>query len=204
MSIKQLLESLASTAAGPQPSFQSFQILDALLIIDREAPIGRKKLSEKLGLGEGAVRTLLQKLKSRSLIDVRGKGGCILSEKGRMLISKLRSKLIPVGSLAIDLPWSYPENYAIIVRDSALKLRRGLEQRDEAIRAGAKALLILSYLDGRLLMPSVSDLTSEKPEFAARIIELVRPRNGDVILIAGGDTEIEARRGALAAAQTLL
>ncbi|RLF98167.1 MAG: hypothetical protein DRN49_06320 [Thaumarchaeota archaeon] len=204
MMIKQLLESLSSTSIGPQPSFQSFQILDALLIIDREAPIGRKKLSEKLGLGEGAVRTLLQKLRSQSLIDVRGKGGCVLSEKGRMLISELKSKLIIVGSLDIDLPWVYPENYAVIVKNSASRVRKGLEQRDEAIRAGAKALLVLSYLDERLLMPNVSDLTSERPEFAARIIELLKPGNGDVILIAGGDTELEARRGALAAAQTLL
>ncbi len=205
MRIKEILESLsASQAQGPQPSFQSFQLLDALLTIDREAPIGRKKLSEKLGVGEGTVRTMLQRLKAESLVEVKGKGGCALSEKGKRLISELRERLVEVGSLSLRLPWDYPENYALIVRGASSKVRRGIEQRDEAIKAGAKALLVLSYQDGRLLMPGVADLTAEKPEFASELIDKLKPREGDIILIAGASSLPEARRGALAAAQTLL
>ena len=205
MRLKEILESLsASQAQGPQPGFQSFQLLDALLTIDREAPIGRKKLSEKLGVGEGTVRTMLQRLKAASLVEVKGKGGCALSEKGKRLISELRGRLVEVGSLSLRLPWDYPENYALMVRGASSKVRRGIEQRDEAIKAGAKALLVLSYQDGRLLMPGVADLTAEKPEFASKLIDKLKPREGDIILIAGASSLPEARRGALAAAQTLL
>jgi len=205
MRIKEILESLsASQAQGPQPGFQSFQLLDALLTIDREAPIGRKKLSEKLGVGEGTVRTMLQRLKAESLVEVKGKGGCALSEKGKRLISELRERLVEVGSLSLRLPWDYPENYALMVRGASSKVRRGIEQRDEAIKAGAKALLVLSYQGGRLLMPGVADLTAEKPEFASELIDKLKPREGDIILIAGASSLPEARRGALAAAQTLL
>ncbi|RLG04602.1 MAG: hypothetical protein DRN54_00575 [Thaumarchaeota archaeon] len=204
MRIKRLLESLAAKPPGPQPTFQSLQFLEALLTIGREAPIGRKRLSEKLGLGEGAVRTLLQRLKAESLIEVIGRGGCVLSEKGRALISELEGKLRDIGSTTLKLPWSHPENYAIIVRGAAHLVRRGLEQRDEAIKAGAKALLVLTYVDGRLLMPGISDITSEKPDFALQLIEELKPESGDVILIAGASHPIEAKRGALAAAQTLL
>ncbi|MCD6313011.1 MAG: DUF4443 domain-containing protein [Thaumarchaeota archaeon] len=204
MKIKQLLESLAAKPLGPQPTFQSIQFLEALLTINKEAPIGRKRLSEKLSLGEGAVRTLLQRLKSESLIEVIGKGGCVLSEKGKALISELKGKLKDIGSTRLKLPWSYPENYVIIVKGAAHLVRRGLEQRDEAIKAGAKALLVLTYVDGRLLMPGISDITLEKPDFALQLIKELKPENGDVILIAGASHPIEAKRGALAAAQTLL
>ena len=131
MRLKEILESLsASQAQGPQPGFQSFQLLDALLTIDREAPIGRKKLSEKLGVGEGTIRTMLQRLKAASLVEVKGKGGCSLSEKGKRLISELRERLVEAGSLSLRLPWDYPENYALMVRGASSKVRRGIEQRD--------------------------------------------------------------------------
>jgi hypothetical protein len=92
----------------------------------------------------------------------------------------------------------------LIVHDAVGRVSRGLEQRDEAVRAGAKALMILAYQGGRLLMPGVSDLSAERPDFASHLLEELRPVDGDVILIAGGDSLAEARRGALAAALTLL
>ncbi len=204
MKIKQILESLSARMPGPQPTFQSFQLLDVLLTISKEAPIGRKKLSEQLGLGEGAIRTMLQRLRSGSLIEVVGRGGCVLSKKGEDLISELREKLRDLGPLKSKLPWDCLESYALIVKKAAHLVKRGLEQRDEAIKAGAKALMVLTYVDGRLLMPGTSDITLEKPDFASQLIKELDPENGDVILIAGGDHPLEARRGALAAAQTLL
>jgi len=204
MRVKRILESLSARAPGPQPTFQSFQLLDALLTIRKDAPIGRKKLSEQLGLGEGVVRTILQRLRSGSLILVAGRGGCVLSEKGEALVSELEEKLKDIGSIKLRLPWSCRENYALIVKGAAHLVRRGLEQRDEAIRAGAKALMVLTCTDGRIMMPGVSNLTSEKPDFALQLMRELEPEDGDVILIAGGDHLVEARWGALAAAQTLL
>jgi len=201
--LRKLLENLAVREIGPQPTFQKFEFLDLFLILDKEGLIGRKRLSERLGLGEGAVRTMLQRLRNESLIEVLGKGGCRLSEKGVRIVNSLKKVLRDVGPIDLELPWSYPSNYAVIVRNASESVRKGLEQRDEAIRAGAKALMVLTYVDGRLLMPGVADLTSEKPEFASSLIGLLKPENGDVILISAGDTLREARRGALAAAQTL-
>jgi len=202
--LKRLLSALAVRAIGPQPTFREYEFIDLLLTLDREGLIGRKRLSERLGLGEGAVRTMLQKLKGESLIEVAGRGGCKLSEKGERLVRSLREILRDVGPINVQLPWSYPHNYVVIVRRASEKVVKGLEQRDEAIRAGARALMVLTYVDGRLLMPGVADLTREKPEFASCLVSLLRPEEGDVILISAGDGVREARRGALAAAQTLL
>jgi predicted transcriptional regulator len=204
MELRRFLSSIASTPPGPRPSFQSFHILETILVIGREAPIGRKRLAEILGLGEGAVRTLIQRLKDHSIVSVLGRGGCALSERGEELLRELESRMRDVGPVRLELPWSHPANYVLIVHDAVGRVSRGLEQRDEAVKAGAKALMILAYQGGRLMMPGVSDLSAERPEFASRLIEELRPVDGDVILISGGDSLAEARRGALAAALTLL
>lgn len=204
MELKRFLDSLASASPGPRPSFQSLHLLEAILVIGREAPIGRKKLAELLGLGEGAVRTLIQRLRAESLVRVIGRGGCALSEKGEELFRELERRLKDAGPVRSGLPWSYPASYAVIVHGAAGRVAMGLEQRDEAIRAGARALMVLTYLGGRLLMPGVSDLSAERPDFTSQLVGDLGPVDGDVILIAGGDSLAEARRGALAAAQTLL
>ncbi len=200
--LKKVLDLLAAREIGPQPTFQKHEFLDLILILDEEGLIGRKRLSERLGLGEGAVRTMLQRLKSDSLIEVLGKGGCKLSEKGKGLANQLKKMIRSIGPLDLRLPWDHPGNYVVVVRKAAGSVKRGLEQRDEAIKAGAKALMVLTYVKGRLLMPGVADLSSERPGFASKLIELLKPADGDVILISAGDSVKEARKGALAAAQT--
>ena len=203
-SVRSLLDALSKREPGPQPTFQKFEFIDLLLILDEEKLIGRKKLSERLGLGEGVVRTMLQRLKSKSLIEVYGKGGCSLSKKGVKLVNELKETIRAIGPIEANFPWQYSSNYALIVKNVGEKIKKGLEQRDEAIKAGARALMILTYRNGKLLMPGVSDLTSEQPDFALQLIRIVKPEHGDVILIAAGGSLLEARKGALAAAQTFL
>lgn len=203
-SVRSLLDALSKREPGPQPTFQKFEFIDLLLILDEEKLIGRKKLSERLGLGEGVVRTMLQRLKSKSLIEVYGKGGCSLSKKGVKLVNELKENIRAIGPIEANFPWQYSSNYALIVKNVGEKIKKGLEQRDEAIKAGARALMILTYRNGKLLMPGVSDLTSEQPDFALQLIRIVKPEHGDVILIAAGESLLEARKGALAAAQTFL
>ena len=198
------MDALSKREPGPQPTFQKFEFIDLLLILDEEKLIGRKKLSERLGLGEGVVRTMLQRLKSKSLIEVYGKGGCSLSKKGVKLVNELKENIRAIGPIEANFPWQYSSNYALIVKNVGEKIKKGLEQRDEAIKAGARALMILTYRNGKLLMPGVSDLTSEQPDFALQLIRIVKPEHGDVILIAAGESLLEARKGALAAAQTFL
>jgi len=203
MHLTEILRSLSRKEPGPQPTFREFEFIDFLLILDKEGLMGRKRLSEYLGVGEGVVRTMIQRLRSQSLIEVSGRGGCRLSEKGVEVVKQLKKLVRNIGSVELELPWDYPSNYVLIVKGASGKIKRGLEQRDEAIKAGAKALMILTYADNKLMMPGVSDLTSEKPDFAENLIKVLKPEDGDVILIAAGSSALEARKGALAAAQTL-
>lgn len=203
-SVKKALERLTRRQPGPLPSFTRTQFMDLIMIIGRSETIGRKRLSRLMGLGEGAIRTMLMRLREDGLIEVVGKEGCKLTQKGRRVYKELEKLIKDIGELELELPWSHPSNYTIVMKNRASLVKRGLEQRDEAIRAGAKAAIILTYQDDKLMMPGVTDLMAEHPKFASSIIEAVKPENGDVIIIVGADDPLSARHGALAAAETIL
>lgn len=202
--VRAILEKLAEKQPGPLPTFTAVQVLGVLLYLGRTRVVGRKKLSGVLEIGEGAVRNILGRLRSAGLIEVERRG-CRLSEKGLEVYRRLAEVLVEHGRLeGVEMPWQYPENYSVLVKDRASKLRRGLEQRDAAIRAGAEAVMILVYRNGCLHMPGVSNISKERPEFAAKLVEALRPGEGDVVIIAAAGRAADARNGALAAAQTLL
>ena len=78
---KNFIESLARPRGpGPSTTFSMFHIFYALELM-AEKPIGRTKLAEKLNVGEGAIRTIINRLKDAGLI-VTSKEGCNLTDKG--------------------------------------------------------------------------------------------------------------------------
>lgn len=59
-SFRGLLEKITSKKApGPSPAFSIFHVLSALELIPENA-IGRSKLTENLGVEEGAMRMMIQ------------------------------------------------------------------------------------------------------------------------------------------------
>ncbi|MEN2974109.1 MAG: DUF4443 domain-containing protein [Candidatus Caldarchaeales archaeon] len=188
---------------GPSPSFSSTQMLTLLLYLGKEAPVGRKKISKDLRLGEGVVRNMLNRLVEAKIAKITSKG-CSLTSRGMSIYNQITSIIREVGHVDIELPWSYASNYGIVVRGRSHLVRRGLEQRDAAIKSEAEAALIMIYVDGKLHMPNISVLSDERPEFSKRIIEKFKPEEGDVIIIAGANDLNKARYGSIAAAQTLL
>jgi len=61
------------------------------------------------------------------------------------------------------------------------------------------------YKDKRLIVPGINiDLERKYPETFERIMHLMEPRDGDVIIISGADTLKSAEYGALAAAWTII
>lgn len=68
---------------GPTISFSVFHLMLALALI-AEKSIGRNKLEEELEVGEGALRTLIERLRNAGLI-VTSKAGCSITDKGLRL-----------------------------------------------------------------------------------------------------------------------
>ena len=201
------IQSLSKVASpGPTPVFTPVHVSRALLCIGDEGPIGRIELSRKLGVGEGAVRTIIRHL-VRAKVVATERGGCVLTARGSALYKTLRLKLskpcvINGRQLALD-KWSV----AVLVKGSGGLVKRGIEQRDAAIRAGATGACTLICRNGKLVMPMGEDeewiLASNELLFQ-EIQQALTPGNNDVITIVSASAREIAEYCAVAAALTLV
>jgi predicted transcriptional regulator len=201
---KRLIESLASPKGpGPSTTFSMFHIFFALELMAKK-PIGRNKLAEKLNIGEGAIRTIVSRLKDSGLI-VTSKEGCTLTDKGLSVWKSFEDvfpKMVEIGKTALT---TSKYNYAFLVKNQAHKVKSGIDQRDAAIMGGARRALVIVSKHGRLMIESVSNsIEKEFPEAANEILEKIKPADNDVIIIAGADSPVKAKRGAFAASWVLL
>jgi len=202
--LRQLLEKITTEKApGPSPTFSVFHILRAMELI-HEKEIGRSKLAEKLSVGEGAVRTIIAHLKDAGLVNT-SKAGCILSNKGSRLWKEYKSifkKKIGIGKSELALA---NHSFAILIKNRGHKVKSGVEQRDAAVMAGAKATTTIVFKEGCLIIPSVTNNVGEDfPKAADLIIRHLEPEDNDVIVIGSADSQGKAEYGTLAAAWTLL
>jgi len=202
--MKKELERLAAEKApGPLPSFSIFHMLHAIELI-AEKKCGRIKLSEKLKLGEGATRTLLNRLKEAGII-VTSKAGCKLTERGRQLWKQYKAVFKKRVQLEKNELTLAQYNIALLVRDKEEKVKSGMEQRDAALLCGGKGAITLVYKNGKLTIPSVDlDVAEAYPKAHRQLMTFLEPEENDVIIIGCADTEEKAVYGTLAAAWTLL
>jgi predicted transcriptional regulator len=201
---KKFIESLARPKGpGPSTTFSMFHIFYALELM-AEKPIGRTKLAEKLNVGEGAIRTIISRLKDAGLI-VTSKEGCNLTDKG----FSVWEKFVEVFPKRIEIkktPLTTSEyNYAFLVKNMGHKVKSGIEQRDAAIRGGARRAVAIVSKNGHLVIESVSNsIEKDFPEASNKILKDLKPENNDVIIIAGAENPLKAKRGAFAASWILI
>ena len=188
-------------APGRAPYFIEAHLVKALKIVDSEGPVGRVRLSKILGLGEGAVRTLVKHLKNEGLIKI-SRTGIILTDSGKKLSSFLNSRIsseteVPQSSLTVG-----PFNIAVLVKNVADAIKYGLEQRDAAIKVGASGATTLIFSHGGLVMPGAEgeDVFKNIPAIRDVLISKLKPREGDVVIIGSGNDRLTAELGAIAAA----
>ena len=100
-------------------------VLKALWAIGKSSSsVGRHKLGQLTGLGQGEVRTLISRLKDNGLIEVDPRG-ITFAEKGKREFDSI-SRLIPysgavdASELALgDFSW------VVIIRDKAARIKKG-------------------------------------------------------------------------------
>lgn len=158
-------------------------------------PMGRKKISAILGLGEATIRTLLRRLEGEHLI-LSTRQGQRLTEKGREYLSGKPYFTFPQHVDAGDLTLS-PCNCASLVRGFAHNIRNGIILRDAAILSGGGGATTLVFLKGTFRFPQSqtvvdSEISERLKVFSSR--DGV-PREGDILIIATADTEKRAMRG---------
>lgn len=183
-------------AIGPLPRFADLHVKMALELIGKHKRIGRKQLAEELGVGEGSMRTILDQLKNQGLIT-SSRGGHSLTAKGERALGKpFEFVQVNVGDLTVG-----EVNVATIVRGAAAKVMRGIEQRDEAIKAGADGATVLIFKKGRLQFPD--GFFKVKKEASDALLRDLRPREGDIVVIGTAGDALKAEAGAKAAARSL-
>ncbi len=204
ITLKKFINEVADKKApGPSTTFTIFHIFYALELMSQK-PLGRNRLADKLNVGDGAVRTIINRLKEAGLIET-SKEGCLLTERGLDTWRQFE-EFFPVR---VDLPKSELStsdfNYAFLVKNCGQKVQSGIDQRDAAIIAGARKAMVVVYRNGHLSIESVSENIAEQyPEAASQIIEELKPQDNDVIIVAGAETKLKAKRGAFVASWSLL
>jgi len=202
--LKRFIENIVrQKAPGPSTTFSMFHIFYALELMAAK-PIGRNKLAEKLNVGEGAIRTIISRLKDGGLI-VTSKEGCRLTDKGADIWEKIE-EIFPKRVEIERTPLTTAEyNYAFLVKNSGHKVKSGIEQRDAAIMGGARRAVVIVSKNGHLMIESVSkSIENDFPEASKKIFKDLKPEENDVIVIAGADNPLKAKRGAFAASWVLL
>jgi predicted transcriptional regulator len=197
-SIKILNNLSGKTAPGQTPDFTPTHVLLAILMINEEK-IGRKQLSRYLNLGEGTVRNLIGRLDEKGLISI-SRQGASLSEKGEKFLEGVHLVMsgIPIDNTKLTVS---EYNYAVIVRKQAHKIDLGIEQRDQALISGAKGATTIKYQGNEYMIPGVATKLDEN---VRRILGSLNPKNGDVIIIGTGNSELSAKMGAYSAGIALL
>ena len=194
------LRRISESSSGRFPSFTEAHALKALELIGEGAGIGRQQLSRELGLGEGTVRTLLSRMKAAGLLET-SRGGTTLTSKGHELLKRF-GELIPAGEVPETDATVGPRNYAILVRGAGESVKKGIEQRDAALIAGADGATTLVHDGDGLVMPGVE--VEVDPSTAKHILDAFKPCRGDVVIIGSARDPLDAEIGAKSAALRLL
>jgi len=204
VTISSLREVLSSDYKGPRAVFSEVHVLRAIVTLGEAGAVGRSRLGTALGLGQGEVRTLIKRMKESELILIQPEG-CRLSRRGEREFQKLKEKI----------PWSSKVDatelgigghcHAVLVRGAGKRIKKGIEERDAAVRVGANGALTAIFRGGHFTLPG-EDADCEKggPRKLWSAARSAGPIEGDGLIVAGADASEAAELGALAAALTLL
>ncbi len=205
---KYLLKNFGVVAAneyrGPKAGFGEAQVLKAILEIGDLGRVGRGRLANLLDLGSGEARTLIRRLKLADLVRIET-NGCSLTRRGMKRFSEISEAMpwsseVPGSSLGIG-----EKCFAVVTRKKTRKVKRGIEQRDAAIKAGALGALTVVFKSGKFFVPIEKvDCESGGPSEPWVSIRNAPLRNGDTVIVSGGNNSLEAEYGALSAALTLM
>ncbi len=184
---------------GPRRKFGAFHFYMALNEIAEAGRIGRARISEAIGIGEGSARTLLDGLEHDSLIK-RNNAGIVLTEKGRKAVEELPFSMKEITGSALS---TGPFSTLAVIRGRAHKVTNGILQRDEAIKNGGTGAITMIVKGSNLFLPP--DLSLADDAAASHLaFSLLGAREGDAVIIGSGNTAILAEQATFFAVSTLL
>ena len=185
---------------GPMFRFTDASVYWALYVLSDGKRVGRKRLSEMIGVGEGSMRRILNTLKERNMVLIK-QTGITITKVGLDFLEQTPIRVIDLnpGSLVIG-----ECTQAVLVKGAAEKVGNGLKQRDAGIRAGSLGCTTLVINDGKVMLPPDWSIDDNNPDVAKAILGMKIVDNGDAIIIGGADDQNTAINAALTAAFELV
>jgi len=177
---------------GPAPRFAPEDAVRALWRLEKRT--GRAALARSLGIGEGTVRTVIDSMSAKGLVDSAPMGHK-LTAKGFALLSNLKENVLALkGVPASRLTFGFTA-LAMHLRGLHARLD-SLALRDEMVRSGLAGCTVLRFEGGRLIIPPFHAPThsryASELESLSRLFEL---REGDIVLIGYGGNRAGIERG---------
>ncbi|UCC91359.1 MAG: hypothetical protein JSV39_03535 [Candidatus Aenigmatarchaeota archaeon] len=173
-----------------------YTIIDVIRIIRilSERPYGRIRLVNKLSLGEASVKTMIERLRKEGVLTDSTRGQ-ILTERGGKIAEEINRKIFIFYNLKI-LSITRKPCTTFVVRNSASRVRMGIEQRDEGMKVGVN-ITTLVYDGKSIRFPGTREVVRD---FRGKL-DL---KKGDVIIVSYGEGVEKRERGGFAAALTII
>ncbi len=186
---------IESPQYGPMFRFTDANVYWALHILSSGKRMGRKRLADEIGVGEGSMRRILETLREWEMIQIK-QSGITITRSGLGFLSE-----IPLKVIDVDLGDSIVGDYSqsVLVFDVADKIQNGMQQRDAGIRVGATGCTTLVIRDGNLIIPPDWNMDVERPEIAKNV-RATGITDKDAIIVGSGNDQRTAMMAALTAA----
>jgi len=204
--LEEMLDRWRRGARGPLPQLTPVQLLNALVLIDQDGPVGRRALAQALQINDGVTRGLLERLAEQGLVEVSEGTGVKLSKQGREILQKYLKQISVRKIKTLDETELVPGKVSVGVHLAKMYKPgiTGVLQRDEAIKVGAEGALTIAVVNGKLSIPPDNKTVAElSPGEDSRIRELFHPAEKDLVIIGFGKDANRALSGALAAVLSL-
>ncbi|MCL1811209.1 MAG: hypothetical protein FWG41_03195 [Methanomassiliicoccaceae archaeon] len=185
---------------GPMFRFSDASIYWALHVLSDGRRLGRKKLSEMVGIGEGSMRRIIDTLKEWNFILVK-QTGITITKAGQAFLNQIPIKVVDVelgGSTVGECSQS------VLVMGVADKVHNGMQQRDAGIKAGAIGCTTVVIREGVLMIPPDWNIDERSPDLAYKIRKETGITQNDIIIVGSADTKILAIEAAINAAFELI
>ena len=181
---------------GPMFRFTDASVYWALHVLSDGKRMGRKRLADEVGVGEGSMRRILNTLKDNNFVDIK-QTGITITRAGLAYLSDLPIRVIDADASKIVLG---EFSQAVLVKGVSEFIDNGLKQRDAGIRVGALGCTTLVMRSGELILPPDWSVDKNEPEVAENLKSVSNMVDGDIIIIGSADDKISAINAALIAA----
>lgn len=155
--------------------------LELVYLVNQER-LGRRRLAQRTGLSEMAVRLELERLRDSGYITM-DKSGVALGEKGKTLYFQALKRIKEVRAIALESITRDSVSQAALLSYSANKA--AWRYRDLVIGQGGSALLMLCYGKRGWFFPDNNEVFRDQNAHDASLIESAFPmrKQGDLLVI---------------------